>query len=93
MDPSAQIIGNVHIGPNVYVAPRPVIRTDEVDTEGKVHPIVIESETNTQDSVSIHAKRGTTESIGPRASIAHGAVIHGPCVIGGGCFLALRAVL
>lgn len=31
--------------------------------------------------------------VGPKASIAHGVVIHGPCEIGEGCFLALRAVL
>ncbi|MFH1742473.1 MAG: carbonate dehydratase [bacterium] len=93
VDPSAQIIGHVHIGQNVYVAPQVVIRADEADAEGKVHPIVIESETNIQDGVTIHSMGGTSVHIGSRSSIAHGAVIHGPCVIGERCFLALRAVL
>jgi carbonic anhydrase/acetyltransferase-like protein (isoleucine patch superfamily) len=92
VDPSAQIIGNVHIGPNVYVGPQTVIRADETDTEGKVHPIVIEAESNVQDNVSIHSMGGTSVIIGPRASIAHGVIIHGPSVIGEGCFLALRSV-
>lgn len=93
VDPSAQIIGNIHIGPNVYVGPQAVIRADETDKEGKVHPIVIEAESNIQDGVIIHARGGTSVKIGPRASIAHGVIIHGPCVIGEGCFLALRSVL
>ena len=93
VDPSAQIIGNVQIGPNVFVGPQAVIRADEADTEGKVHPVVIEAESNIQDGVIIHSRGGTSVRIGPRASIAHGVIIHGPCVIGEGCFLALRSVL
>jgi len=38
VDPSAQIMGNVHIGPEVYVGPLTVIRADEPDPDGKVHP-------------------------------------------------------
>ena len=93
VDPSAQIIGNVQIGPNVFVGPQAVIRADEADAEGKVHPVVIEAESNIQDGVIIHSRGGTSVGIGPRASIAHGVIIHGPCVIGEGCFLALRSVL
>jgi carbonic anhydrase/acetyltransferase-like protein (isoleucine patch superfamily) len=93
VDPSAQIIGNVHIGPNVYVACQTVIRADEPDKEGRVHPIVIGAETNIQDGVVIHSKGGSSVTIGARSSIAHGALIHGPCTIGEGCFLAVRAVL
>jgi len=93
VDPSAQIIGNVRIGPNVFVGPQAVIRADEADAEGKVHPVVIEAESNIQDGVIIHSRGGTSVRIGPRASIAHGVIIHGPCVIGEGCFLALRSVL
>jgi len=93
VDPSAQLIGTVRIGPNVFIGPQVVIRADEADSEGKVHPIVIEAETNIQDGVIIHSRGGTSVHIGPRASIAHGVIIHGPCVIGERCFVALRAVL
>lgn len=31
--------------------------------------------------------------IGPRCTVAHGVIIHGPCTIGQECFLALRSVL
>ena len=36
--PSTQIIGNVHISPNIYVGPQAVIRADEADDEGKFTP-------------------------------------------------------
>ena len=93
VDPSAQIIGHVRIGPNVYVGPQAVIRADETDAEGKVHPVMIETETNIQDGVLIHTRGGTSVTIGPRSSIAHGVIIHGPCVTGKECFVALRVVL
>jgi carbonic anhydrase/acetyltransferase-like protein (isoleucine patch superfamily) len=70
-----------------------VIRADETDAEGKVQPIVIEAETNIQDGVVIHSMAGLPVTIGPRASIAHGVVIHGPCTIGEGCFFSLRTTI
>lgn len=93
VDPSAQIMGNVHIGPNVYVGPLSVIRADEVDAQGKVHPVIIEEESLIQDGVIIHARGGTVVRIGPRANIAHGVIIHGPCEIRQDCFVALRAAI
>ena len=93
VDPSAQIIGNVRIGEKVYVAPMAVIRADEADAEGRVQPIVIEAETNIQDGVIIHSMAGLPVTIGQRASIAHGVIIHGPCTIGEGCFFSLRTTL
>jgi len=93
VDPSSQIMGNVHIGPNVYVGPLSVIRADEVDSEGKVYPVIIEEGSLIQDGVIIHARAGTMVKIGPRANIAHGVIIHGPCEIQQDCFLALRAAI
>ena len=93
VDPSAQIMGKVIIGPEVYVGPLSVIRADEVDEEGKVHPVVIENESHIQDGVIIHARAGTSVTIGPRATIAHGVIIHGPCEIGEGTFVALGATI
>lgn len=93
IDPSAQIIGNVRIGQDVFVGPLAVIRADEPGANGTVKPVVIEDDTNIQDGVIIHSMGGTTVKIGPAASLAHGVVIHGPCVIGKECFLALRTVL
>jgi len=93
VDASAQIMGNVQIGPGVYVGPQTVIRADEVDPTGKVHPVIVERDAYVQDGVIIHARAGSTVRIGTRANIAHGVIIHGPCEIGEGCFVALRAAL
>jgi carbonic anhydrase/acetyltransferase-like protein (isoleucine patch superfamily) len=93
IDPTAQLIGNVHIGPEVFVGPYAIIRADEIDAEGKVHPITIGPRCNVQDSVIIHALGGTEVTIGQQTSLSHGCVIHGPCTIGQDCFIGFRAVV
>ena len=93
IDPSAQIIGNVKIGKNVFIAPLAVIRSDERGPDGQVTPIVLEEECNIQDGVIIHSHGGDIVRIGARTSVGHGVAIHGPCVIGEDCFLAMRSTL
>jgi carbonic anhydrase/acetyltransferase-like protein (isoleucine patch superfamily) len=93
IDPSAQIIGNVQISRDVFVGPLAVIRADQRGPDGKVAPIQIDSEVNIQDGVIIHSDMGTSVIIGPKTTIAHGAIIHGPCTIGRECFLALGVFL
>ena len=93
IDPSAQVIGNVHIGPKVYVGPNAVIRADESDDKGKVHSIEIAAECNIQDGVIIHALAGTKVKIEQQTSIAHGSIIHGPCTLGQNCFIGFKAVV
>lgn len=93
IDPSAQIIGNVIIDKNVFVAPLAVIRADERGSDGVVAPISISEEVTIQDGVMIHSHGGATVNIGARTSVAHGTAIHGPCDIGEDCFLAMRSTL
>lgn len=93
IDPSAQIIGNVEIGKDVFVGPLTVIRADQRGQDGKVEVIKIEEEVNIQDGVIIHSNPGTSVTIGPKTSLAHGVVIHGPCTVGEACFLAIRSIL
>jgi hypothetical protein len=80
VDSSAQIMGNVIIGRNVYVGPMSVIRADEIGPDGKVHPVIIEDGTCVQDGVIIHGRSGTVVQIGKDANISHGVVIHGPTI-------------
>ncbi|MCK4913405.1 MAG: hexapeptide transferase [Planctomycetes bacterium] len=87
IDPTAQVIGNVHIGSQVYVGPNAVIRADESDDNGQVNSITIGAECNVQDGVIIHALAGTQVTIGKRTSLAHGCIIHGQCTLGEGCFI------
>jgi carbonic anhydrase len=93
IDPSAQIIGNVKIDRDVFVGPLTVIRADQRGPDGKVAPIRIDREVNIQDGVIIHTDPGASVTIGAKTSVAHGAIIHGPCTIGQECFIALRAAL
>ena len=93
IDPSAQIIGNVQISRDVFVGPLTVIRADQRGPDGKVLPIQIDSEVNIQDGVIIHSDTGASVIIGPKTTVAHGVIIHGPCTIGRECFLALGASL
>lgn len=93
VDPSAQIMGKVIIGPRVYVGPLSVIRADEVDEKGTVHPVVIEEDACVQDGVVIHGRSGTEVRIGARCNISHGVVIHGPATIKADSFVAIRAVV
>jgi carbonic anhydrase len=93
IDPSAQIIGKVTIDRDVFVGPLAVIRADQRGPDGKVAPIQIDREVNIQDGVIIHSDPGASVIIGPKTSVAHGAIIHGPCTIGQECFIAVRATL
>jgi carbonic anhydrase/acetyltransferase-like protein (isoleucine patch superfamily) len=93
VDPSVQVIGNVWIGHRVYVGPNAVIRADEADLTGQVRPVVIEAQCNVQDGAIIHAMGGTSVTVGPGTCMAHGCMVHGPCVIGEGCFLGFRCVV
>jgi len=93
VDPSAQIMGNVVIGARVYVGPLSVIRADEVDDKGRVHPVIIGEDACIQDGVVIHGRSGSEVVIGPRANISHGAIVHGPATIKADSFVAIRAVV
>ena len=91
--PSATLIGNVVVEDRVFVGPHAVIRADEPGPDGTVVSIVIGEGANIQDCAVIHALGGTGVTIGPKSSIAHAAVIHGPCEIGFGCFVGFRSVV
>jgi carbonic anhydrase/acetyltransferase-like protein (isoleucine patch superfamily) len=93
IDPSAQLIGNVHIDQDVFVGPLAVLRADEPGPDGRVKPVMIQAGVSIQDLVVIHSRGGTSVLIGEETSVAHSVVIHGPCDIGRGCFLALRTCL
>ena len=93
VDPSAVVIGNVRIGPRVFVGPCAVIRADDPGPSGSVEPIDIAAECNIQDGVIVHALGGRSVLIGPRTSLSHGCIVHGPCRLGAGCFIGFRAVV
>jgi len=90
---TAAVIGNVRIGARVFVGPNAVIRADEPGAGGKVEAIVVEPEANIQDGVIVHALGGAPVRISRGASLAHGAVVHGPCEIGENSFIGFKSVV
>ena len=93
VDATAVLCGNVHVGANVFIGPYAVIRADETDDNGQVQPIVIGANTNIQDGVVIHSKSGAPVTIGSFSSIAHRAIVHGPCVVGDRVFIGFNSVV
>jgi carbonic anhydrase/acetyltransferase-like protein (isoleucine patch superfamily) len=93
VDPTAILCGKVVVEENVFIGPYAVIRADETDADGKMEPIVIGADSNIQDGVVIHSKAGAAVRVGKRSSVAHRAIVHGPCEIGDDCFVGFNAVL
>ena len=86
IDPSAQIIGDVEIGPESSVWMNVVVR-------GDVNTIRIGAQTNIQDGTIVHVMRGThPTSIGDCVTVGHAAVLHG-CIVQPRCLIGLAAIL
>lgn len=93
IDPTAILCGRVIVEDFVYVGPYAVIRADELNARGDMEPIVIGSHSNIQDGVVIHSKSGAAVTIGRYSSIAHRAIVHGPCRIDDRVFIGFNSVL
>jgi gamma-carbonic anhydrase len=86
VDESAQVVGDVIIGPESSVWMNVVIR-------GDVHHIRIGQRTNVQDLTMVHVMRDTNPTlIGDEVTIGHSAVIHG-CTIEDRCLIGMGAIL
>lgn len=86
VDPSAQVIGDVVIGPESSVWMNVVIR-------GDVHRIRVGRRSNIQDLTMVHVMRDThPTTIGDEVTIGHSAVVHG-CTIDDRVLIGMAAVL
>jgi carbonic anhydrase/acetyltransferase-like protein (isoleucine patch superfamily) len=86
VDASAQVIGDVHVGPESSVWMNVVVR-------GDVNYIRIGARTNIQDLTLVHVMRETHPTlIGDDVTIGHSAVIHG-CTIEDRCLIGMGAIL
>jgi carbon dioxide concentrating mechanism protein CcmM len=93
----SNIIGDVHVGAKVLIAPGTSIRADEGT------PFHIGAGSNVQDGVVIHGLEqgrvvGDDQNhysvwVGDNASITHMALIHGPAYIGSDCFIGFRSTV
>ncbi len=103
--PLAAVIGNVHLGKDVMVAPAASVRGDEGQ------PIWVGDDVNVQDGVVIHALETHVDGklvreavvevegnlygvyIGDRVSLAHQCQVHGPAKIGENTFIGMQALV
>ena len=94
--PQATVIGRVILSEHVHIAAGSSVRADEGS------PFFIGANTNIQDGVVIHALKDKHVQVGSErwavfigedVSLAHNALIHGPCYIGDETFIGFKAVI
>jgi carbon dioxide concentrating mechanism protein CcmM len=92
----SSVIGDVTIRNNVYVAPNVSVRADEGT------PFYIGSNTNLQDGVILHGLLNRKVTVGEKnysiyigndVTIAHRALVHGPCYIGSNVFVGFSSIV
>ena len=81
--PSADLIGDVRLGPRASVWFGAVIRADNT-------PILIGEETNIQDGAIGHSDPGFPLTVGARVTVGHQAILHG-CTIADDCLIGMGA--
>ena len=92
----ASVTGRVVLGRYVHIAAEASVRADEGS------PFYIGDSTNIQDGVVLHALKDKWVRvsgqdwaifIGKKVSVAHQALVHGPCFIGDSSFIGFKAVV
>ena len=81
--PSADLIGDVRLGPRASVWFGAVIRADNT-------PILLGEETNFQDGAVGHSDPGAPLTIGARVTVGHQAILHG-CTVGEEALIGMGA--
>jgi carbonic anhydrase/acetyltransferase-like protein (isoleucine patch superfamily) len=81
--PSADLIGDVRLGPRASVWFGAIIRADNT-------PIILGEETNFQDGAIGHSDPGGPLTIGARVTVGHQAILHG-CTVEDEALIGLGA--
>lgn len=81
--PSADLIGNVRLGPRASIWFGAVLRGDNT-------PLDLGEETNFQDGAIGHSDPGFPLTIGARVTVGHQAILHG-CMIADDCLIGMGA--
>jgi phenylacetic acid degradation protein len=83
--PTAVLIGDVIVGPGCYVGPL-------VSLRGDFGRIVLETDSNVQDTCVMHGFPGTDTVVEERGHVGHGAVLHG-CRVKVDALVGMNAVI
>ncbi len=83
---TAQVIGDVRIGPHSSIWFNTVLR-------GDVHSIRVGARTSIQDNSTVHVTSGRyATEIGDDVTVGHGVILHG-CTIGDGSLVGIGAIV
>ena len=83
--PSAQVIGNVHLGRGANIWFNAVLR-------GDLEPITVGENSNVQDGSVLHTDPGVPLTIGRNCTVGHMVMLHG-CTIGDNCLIGIGATV
>lgn len=83
--PTAVVIGDVIIGPQVYVGPCASLR-------GDFGRLVLKAGSNLQDNCTMHGFPGSDTVVEENGHVGHGAVLHG-CVVRRDALVGMNAVV
>ncbi|HYK22232.1 MAG TPA: gamma carbonic anhydrase family protein, partial [Pyrinomonadaceae bacterium] len=86
VDPSAQVIGDVHLGDEASIWCNCTVR-------GDIHYIRIGDRSNLQDNSVIHVQNGTNPTIlESEVTVGHSVTLHG-CYVERGCLIGIGSIL
>ena len=86
VDPSAQVIGDVHLGEEASIWCNCTVR-------GDIHHIRVGDRSNVQDNSVIHVQNGTRPTIlENEVTVGHSVTLHG-CYVEGGCLIGIGSIL
>ncbi|NIP72808.1 MAG: gamma carbonic anhydrase family protein, partial [Gammaproteobacteria bacterium] len=92
IDPTAVVVGDVHVGADSSVWPMAVLR-------GDIHRIRIGARSNIQDGTVVHVTHdsehspgGHAAAVGDDVTVGHRVVLHG-CRVGDRCLIGMGAVV
>lgn len=85
VDPSAQIIGDAHLGERVSVWANVTIRAD-------ISSVTVGADSNIQDNSCVHEDDDKPVVIGERVVVGHSCTIHG-CTIEDDCLIGMGSTI
>ncbi|HXH15764.1 MAG TPA: gamma carbonic anhydrase family protein [Sphingomonas sp.] len=83
--PSADVIGDAHLGESASVWFGAVIRADNT-------PILVGARTNIQEGAMLHSDPGAPLTVGEGCTIGHHAILHG-CTVGSNVLVGMGATV
>ena len=81
--PSADLIGDIRVGPRASIWFGAVVRADNT-------PILVGEDSNFQDGAIGHSDPGFPLTIGARVTVGHQGILHG-CTIADDCLIGMGA--